>query len=144
VQGRAADEVVATSVEHRKALRNEGTIAEPIHFSLADDTVAISNLDNIGISLGPDHLSSLASWASIKNSALGGINEGVSVDLKEKVIEKVEKETIEEEELDKLLLENICGEIMEEVMDLMSDFDVILPRGQNKKKDRKGKRVKKL
>jgi hypothetical protein len=51
------------------------------------------------------------------------------VDLKEKVIEKVEKEILEEEELDKLLLQNIRGEIMDEVMDLGSDFDVILPRG---------------
>jgi hypothetical protein len=86
-------------------------------------------LDNIGISLGLDASSSLASWSSIKNSALGVTQEGVLVDLKEKVIEKVEKEILEEEELDKLLLQNICGEIMDEVMDLGSDFDVILPRG---------------
>jgi hypothetical protein len=99
-------------------------------------------LDNIGISLGTDASSSLASWSNIKNSALGGIQEGVSVDVKEKVIEKVEKEILEEEELDKLLLQNICSEIMEEVMDLGSDFDAILPRGQTKKKlGRKGKKL---
>jgi hypothetical protein len=125
-------------------LRNECTTVEPIHLSLVDDPVAISNLDSIDISLGPDNSSLLASWASIKNSALGGMHEGVSVDLKEKVIEKVEKEALEEEELDKLLLKNICGEIIEEVMDLGIDFDVILQRGQTKKKkDKKGKKVKK-
>jgi hypothetical protein len=136
-----ADEAVATSAEHRKALSNEGTTTEPIHFSLADDLLAISNLDNIGISLGLHNSSSLTSWASIKNSALGGMHEGFSVDLKERVIEKVENEALEEEEVDKLLLENICGEIMGEVMDLESDFDFILPRGRSKKKKvRKGKR----
>jgi hypothetical protein len=136
-----AEEAVATSAEHRKALSNEGTTAEPIHFSLADDLLAISNLDNIGISLGLHNSSSLTSWASIKNSALGGMHEGFSVDLKERVIEKVENEALEEEEVDKLLLENICGEIMGEVMDLESDFDFILPRGRSKKKKvRKGKR----
>jgi hypothetical protein len=33
-RARAADEVVATSAEHRKALRNEGTSTEHIHLSL--------------------------------------------------------------------------------------------------------------
>jgi hypothetical protein len=42
-------------------LRNEGTTAEPIHLSLVDDSVAISNLDSIDISLGPDNSSLLAS-----------------------------------------------------------------------------------
>jgi hypothetical protein len=79
-RARVADEAVATSAERRKALRNEGTTAEPIHISLVDDTFAITNLDNIDISLGPDNSSWLASWTSIKNSALGGMQEGVSVD----------------------------------------------------------------
>jgi hypothetical protein len=87
-RARVVDEVVATLVKCRKELRNEGTSTEPVHLPLVDDAVAISNLDNIGISLGLDASSSLASWSSIKNSALGVTQEGVSVDLKEKVIEK--------------------------------------------------------
>jgi hypothetical protein len=46
---------------------------------------------------------------------------------------------LEEGELEKLFLKNICSEIMEEVMDLGSDYDVVFPRGHKKKKSvRKG------
>jgi hypothetical protein len=65
----------------------------------------------------------------------------VPISLNDKVLEKEEKEWLEEEELEKLFLKNICSEIMEEVMDLGSDYDVILPRGYNKKKScRKGEK----
>jgi len=37
---------------------------------------------------------------------------------KTNVLEKEEKELAEEEELDKFILNHLCGEIMEEVMDL--------------------------
>jgi hypothetical protein len=78
----------------------------------------------------------------LKNSALGSLHERVSVNLKDKVLEKEEKELLEEEELE-LFLKNIYSEIMEEVMDLGSDCDVVLPRGLTKKKDyRKGKKFK--
>jgi hypothetical protein len=137
------DEVVTTSAERCKALRNEGTPDQPIPFSLVDDSVGISNLDNIGISLGEDNSSINDSWDNLKNSALGGMHERVSIDIKDKVIEKVEKEILEEEELDKIFLKKNCSEIMEEVMDLGSDCDIILPRGHaKKKKNSKGKFLK--
>jgi hypothetical protein len=41
-------------------------------------------------------------------------------------LELEEKELPEEEEVDKLLLQNICGEIMEEVMDFGGD-DFVIP-----------------
>jgi hypothetical protein len=65
------------------------------------------------------------------------------VDLKDLVHEKIEKEVLEEEELDKLFLKNICGEIMDEMMDLGSDYDAVLPRNQSKKLNcRTGKNMK--
>jgi hypothetical protein len=57
--------------------------------------------------------------------------------LKDVVIEKIEKELLEEEELENLFLKNIRGEIMDEVMDLGSDFNVILPRNHSRKMNRR-------
>jgi hypothetical protein len=56
------------------------------------------------------------------------------------VIEKDEQDILEEEKLYKIFLKNICSEIMEEVMDLGSDLDVILPRVQVKSLNTGGER----
>jgi hypothetical protein len=52
------------------------------------------------------------------------------VDKKIEVLELEEKELDEEEEIDRLLFQNTCGEIMDEVMDVGGDdfsyFQVIL------------------
>jgi hypothetical protein len=67
----------------------------------------------------------------------------VPISLKDAVLEKEGKE-LEEEKLEKLFLTNICSEMMEELMDLKSGCDVVLPRGYNKKKSfKKGKKHKK-
>jgi hypothetical protein len=42
------------------------------------------------------------SWVNLKSSALGYLHEHAPVDLKDKVLEKAEKEVLEEEELEKL------------------------------------------
>jgi hypothetical protein len=63
------------------------------------------------------------------------LHECAPIDLKDKVLEKVDKEVLEEEELENLFFKNICSEIMEEVIDIGSDYGVILPRGQTKKKN---------
>jgi hypothetical protein len=134
--------VVGVMVERCKAFRNEGSSEEPIQSFLVNDSDVISNLDTIGVSLGADASSISESVVDLKNSALGSLHERVSVNLKDKVLEKEEKELLEEEELE-LFLKNIYSEIMEEVMDLGSDCDVVLPRGLTKKKDyRKGKKFK--
>jgi hypothetical protein len=64
---------------------------------------------------------------------LGSLQEHGPVSLEEKVLEKEEKELLEEEELEKLFLKNIYSKIMEEVMDLESDCDIILPREHKNK-----------
>jgi hypothetical protein len=59
------------------------------------------------------------------------------------VVEMDEQDRLEEEELDKIFLKNICSEIMDEVMDLGSDLDIVHPRGLNKKGTlRRGKNFK--
>jgi hypothetical protein len=63
------------------------------------------------------------------------LHECAPIDLKDKVLEKVDKEVLEEEELENLFFKNICSEIMEEVIDIGSDYGVILPRDQTKKKN---------
>jgi hypothetical protein len=74
-------------------------------------------------------------------SSINGSIDGF-VDKKSQVLDKAEQERLEEEELDKIFLKNICSEIMDEVMDLGSDFDVILPSAsKNKSKHRRGKKV---
>jgi hypothetical protein len=127
----------------RKAFWNEGNLDEAIQSYLIDDSNRISNLDNIGISLGGDSTSVKETWAHIKHSALGAGQGSVPADLKDVIFEKIEKEALKEEVLEKLFLKNIYGEIMDEVMDLESDYDVILPRNHSRKMNRrKGKNIK--
>jgi hypothetical protein len=84
------------------------------------------------------------SLVGIKEQEVGRSQELAPTMLKECVLEKEEKELLEEEELDKLFLKNICSDIMDEVMDLGSDCDVILPRSHNRKKSsKKGNKFKK-
>ena len=65
------------------------------------------------------------------------------VDKKSNVVEKEEKELAEEEELDKFILNHLCGEIMEEVMDLGNDqVDLIASKTKPKsKKSKKGRGI---
>jgi hypothetical protein len=80
-----------------------------------------------------------------REKVFGSIHEYDPLSFKEKVLEKEEKELLEEDKLEKLFLKNICGEIMEEVLDLGSDCVVILPRDYKiLKANRKGKKQKSL
>jgi hypothetical protein len=131
------------SAEHRKAFRNEGMSPDSDPASFAPDSMIVSNMQSIGVSLGQDldivnlSISNLNNLASLNHAEKG------LVDRKTQVVERDEQDRLEEEELDKIFLKNICSEIMEEVMDLGSDLDVILPRGTNKKgKMRRGKKFK--
>jgi hypothetical protein len=45
-----------------------------------------------------------------------------SIDKIDNIFDMEEKEEIENEEVDKLILNSLCGEIMEEVMDLGSAY----------------------
>jgi hypothetical protein len=81
--------------------------------------------------------------SKLREKALGSVQEGEVVSVKENILEKEEKEMLEEEELERLFLKNICSEIMDEVMDPKRDYDVVRPEGYNLKKTKKrGKKLK--
>ena len=65
------------------------------------------------------------------------------VDKKTNVLEIEENELADEVELDKLILNHFCGDIMEEVMDLGNDqFDLIDSKTKPKsKKNKKGRGI---
>lgn len=55
-------------------------------------------------------------------------------------IDKVEKELNEEQEIDTFILNNICGEIMDEVLDASNDLkDFTVALSKPKRKSSKGK-----
>jgi hypothetical protein len=137
------DEEVGVTDEHRKALRNEGNSIKPAPSFPITNSMVISNLNAIGVCLGDNDDSVCKSLINIREKTLGSLQEHVPISLKDEVLEKEGKE-LEEEKLEKLFLTNICSEIIEELMDLKSDCDVVLPRGYNKKKSfKKGKKHKK-
>jgi hypothetical protein len=138
-----ADQFVGLSAERRKAIRNEGMLPDSSPVSSVADTVIVSNMESIGVSLGQDLDSVKLSVSSLKNLASVNLAEKGIEDKKTRVVERDEQDRLEEEELDKIFLKNIYSEIMDELMDLGSDLDVILPRGLNKKgKLRRGKKFK--
>jgi hypothetical protein len=67
--------------------------------------VFISNLNTIGISLGEDDISTNESMFKIREKALGSVHERVHASVIDKVVDKEEKELLEEEELEKLFSE---------------------------------------
>jgi hypothetical protein len=139
------DEEVGVMAERRKPFQNEGNFKELNSSSIVQDSMFISNLKTIGISLGDDVASISKSMINIREQALGSVQERAVLSVVDKVVEKEEKELLEEEELEKLFLKNICSEIMEEVMRLEGDYDVVPPRGYDmKKSNRKGKKHKKI
>jgi hypothetical protein len=134
-----ADEEVGVVAEHRKALRNEGTSDQSTPLFTVNDSLVISNLNGIGISLGDNEVIISGALENMKEHAARRVHEQVQSVLKDVVLEKEEKELLEEEELDKLFLKNICSEIMDEVMDMGSESNIILPCVHKRKKgSRKG------
>jgi hypothetical protein len=73
------------------------------------------HLGAVGITLGQDSCSIKASLTSLREAAIA-VNTCTG-DKKNRNLENELKELDQEEELDKILLSQLCGEIMEEVMD---------------------------
>lgn len=144
------DEHSLARAERLKAERNGGNpIADPI---LSSDNIfdipfgsVVSNLEGIGISLGKENEEIIRSVQSMKNfektiadqSKNGNNIEGLVFDL---------EEDESDEELDKIILYNLCGGIVEETMDGGID-DVVccqdLGQPSTIKKKKKFKRKKK-
>jgi hypothetical protein len=84
----------------------------------------------------------------IRRDAESSTHREGGIDRKIELLEKEEKTIQEEDELDKLFLQNICSEIMEEVMDFGGD-QVVLPsntksRGKACRKGNKGNKKNKM
>jgi hypothetical protein len=108
---------VALKTERIKAIKNEGNI-ESTQASVNFDFVSfIPNLEHIGLALGTDESSSAQALVEFRKSLNSCYRGSVSIDKKDEVLDLEEKELVDEEEVDKLLLQSICGEIMEEVID---------------------------
>lgn len=131
-----ADNDVGSKAERLKATRNEGDKISSSPINIVDSAI-FSQLDVIGISLCCDDI-------TINESVVETIEPALSViDRKIELLEKEEINDIEEEELDKLVLQNICSYVMEEVMDCECDH-VVIP-SKKKSSDRsklKGIKVK--
>ena len=70
------------------------------------------------------------------------MHESRSIDWKEAILDKEEKNMAEEEEIDMFILNHLCGEIMDEVMDVSSDLnDFTVPLSKTKHHNSKGKKV---
>jgi hypothetical protein len=79
----AADEEVGVLAERWKALRNEGTSMLPPTLFTVNDSLVISNLSEIGISLGDNEACVSGSLATIKEKAAGRLQENSHVMLTE-------------------------------------------------------------
>jgi hypothetical protein len=110
-------------------------------FDKLDDASVISNLLELGISLGSDE--SNANLVANEIRLLVQTNKQLieREDTRSEEFEVEEKVLAEEEEIDKLFLQNICSEILVEVMDFRGDDFVIPTRNITRnQKLRKGKK----
>jgi hypothetical protein len=80
------------------------------------------NLKAVGISLGKDIDSVSTSISNIKDIETGRLVNKPNIDRIGSVFDREEHEEMENEEVDKLILNSLCSEIMEEVMDLGSAY----------------------
>jgi hypothetical protein len=86
-----------------------------IHFS---DEHVVGNLSAVGVSLGTkDNLIS-SSISHIKEMETGRLEGAVLRDMVSDIFDEEEKEELENEEVDKIILNSLCCEIMDDVMDL--------------------------
>jgi hypothetical protein len=108
-----------------KAQQNEGDKdTEPLNFNLFDLCIE-SNLYSVGISLGHGKCSINESISNLREVAAPSV-EGSDYDKKTVSMDKEMIYLEDDEELDKLLLNQLCCEITEEVMDLGDCKDDLL------------------
>jgi hypothetical protein len=124
-RAKSVDKHSLERAERMKASRNldldsgNGTNSKPnlsfIHYSKEH---VIDNLSGVGISLGNNVEQLSSAVERIKEVELGRIIEATKNDMTSDVFDKEEKEELEREEVDRLILNSLCCEIMDEVMDL--------------------------
>lgn len=105
-----------------------------------------ASFSTIGIDLGKDSTSIKDSVIDMKKGDEYRLSETRCTDWKTEVLNKEEKNMADQEEVDTFILNHLCGEIMDEVMDASgdpSDLTTALAKtNKPKSKDRKGLRIK--
>jgi hypothetical protein len=125
---RRADTIAEPSLERAerlKAARNldattkkGNDITSHISFLQFSDDLVVDNLSAVGISLGDNVESIACSVDCVKEVELNRLHTTVDEDIISYVFDKEEKEQCEAKEVDKLILNSLCTDIMDEVMDL--------------------------
>lgn len=133
-----ADEDSLSRAARLKAGRNlqeqfvKGT--KPDSFLYLNDEVIASGLNNLGVTLGLDSTSVSESIAYIKKIEQNRLLEDNQQDLKSRVFAQEEKEIAEEEEIDRVILNNLCSDIMDEVLDVGSEQIVLARTAHGRRK----------
>jgi hypothetical protein len=125
-RAKIVDESSMEWAEWMKATRNldfKGNIEhqQPFLLLLSNDKV-LNNLGVVGISLGHDESSVGSSLSCLRQVELDRMLCKPKIDRVDDIFDVEEKEEIENEEVDKLILNSLCSEIMEEVMDSGSAY----------------------
>jgi hypothetical protein len=117
------------------------THASFIHFS---NEQVVGNLFAIGVSLGNND-NFIASFVShIKEIELGRLEGEANKDKIGEIFDREEKEELENEKVDKLILNSLCCDIMDNVMDLGNAYPrdcKITPKHKPSSSMKKGKRI---
>lgn len=129
-----------------KAGRNlqftEGTQDTPESFINFSKTTIVSGLSNIGVSIGVDNKDIDDSIELIKQVEQSRLKEESKEDFKTVVFDNEEKDMANEDEVDRLILSNLCTDIMDEVLDMSSEHLVVAhtDHGRQSSLSKKGKR----
>jgi hypothetical protein len=104
----------------------------------------VDNLVSVGINLGNGEAKVDKAVASIKSREFDRHTEKLSIDEVSKIFDQEEKEMAEEEEVDKMILNSLCSEIMDKVMNLDSAYPLdckTIPKEKSPNRSQKGKRL---
>lgn len=143
----AGDSIVRAS--KLKAARNLDTAFSEgmVHSSSVtnfDHNEVLSNLQSLGFSFHNESVGLRKFVEFLVNNKNSGPSLQVSHDVFSRAIEKGERELLEEAELDKLMLSNLCSVVLEEVMDAHSEHEVFARTVKSHHKSKFGKNSVKL
>jgi hypothetical protein len=127
--------------ERLKAMRNEGT--DKTFPAVSDFNDIASNLFSVGFELGKDQPSLEKAICSLHVDSPRTVQPPSVFSVQQEVFDREEQELSQEEQVDTLLLNYLCGDLTEEVLDgEVSDHLVnLVPAGTNSKR-RRGVQIK--
>jgi hypothetical protein len=115
--------------EWEQQCRQQGISVSNLSLVPFNSASFIPNLESLGIAVGLDENNRVEALLELNRAVQAGAGGKFSCDKKQEVLELEEKELDDEEVVDKLLLQNICGEIMD-----VGGDDFALPTNHSNKK----------